>query len=290
MRSSGEAGYCGANSDPAVAAILAHLGEEPPLCTGKGAGTIFFSRCNLRCVYCQNHQISQGPIGRSISPETLADCILDLQHQGCSTIEPVSPSHHLPGFLEALAIAVDRGMHLPVVYNSNGYESLDTLALLEGVVDVYLPDMKYADDRMARAYSEVDEYVRVSSSAIRAMHAQVGNLVVDTEGRGVRGLILRHLVLPENVAGTDRVLRWIAENLPKTVTLSLMAQYAPLHKAHEFPPLHRRITSDEYDRAVDLAWEMGFENAFVQDLESPDLGVPDFSRQDPFVWERDCHG
>lgn len=273
-----------------MAAILAHLGEEPPICTGKGAGTIFFAGCNLRCVYCQNHQISQGPIGRSISPETLADSMLDLQQQGCSTIEPVFPSHHLLGFLEALAIAVEKGLQLPVVYNSNGYESLDTLALLEGVVDVYLPDMKYADDRMARAYSDVDEYVRVSSAAILAMHAQVGNLVVDTEGRGVRGLILRHLVLPDNLAGTEQVLRWIADNLPKTVTLSLMAQYAPLHRADEFPPLDRTITSDEYDRAVDLAWEMGFENAFVQDLASPDLGLPDFSREAPFVWERDSHG
>ena len=285
LRLEGETGYCGAASSPAVAAILPHFGEEPPLSVNGGAGTVFFSRCNLRCVYCQNHQISQGQIAQTVTPRALAERMLHLQELGCANVEPVSPSHHLPGLLEALAIAVEEGLRLPVVYNTNGYESLETLELLDGIVDIYLPDIKYASDDIARKYSDADDYVDTARAAILAMHSQVGNLVLDTTGRAVRGLILRHLVLPESLAGTEATLRWVSEHLPLTVTLSLMAQYAPLHKGKDFPPLHRKLTAEEYDRAVDLAWDLGFYNTFVQDLESPNTGAPDFTREEPFDWE-----
>jgi putative pyruvate formate lyase activating enzyme len=284
-RTKGESGYCGAGPEPSVAAALPHFGEEPPLTGSGGAGTIFFSRCNLRCLYCQNHQISQGNLGRVLSPDELALEILQLQKSGCSTIEPVSPTHHLPGLLNALAIAAEQGLDLPVVYNTNGYESVHTLELLDGIVDIYLPDLKYASNDEALKYSDATDYVEKARAAILKMHAQVGNLVVDVQGSGVRGMILRHLILPGDVSGTRQTLVWVRDNLPITVTLSLMAQYAPLHRGKDFPPLDRTITSKEYDRAVDAAWDLGFENAFIQEMDSPESGIPDFSLSEPFRWK-----
>jgi putative pyruvate formate lyase activating enzyme len=284
-RTAGERGYCGAGPEPSVAAALPHFGEEPPLTGSGGAGTIFFSHCNLRCLYCQNHQISQGNLGRVLSPDELAIEILRLQKSGCSTIEPVSPTHHLPGLLKALAIAAEQGLDLPVVYNTNGYESIQTLELLDGIVDIYLPDLKYASNDEALKYSDAMDYVEKARAAIIKMHAQVGNLVVDVQGGGVRGMILRHLILPGDVSGTRQTLVWMKDNLPITVTLSLMAQYAPLHRGKDFPPLDRTITSKEYDRAVDAAWDMGFENTFVQDMDSRESGIPDFGQNEPFRWK-----
>lgn len=284
-RNSGERGYCGAEDVPAVAAVLPHFGEEPPICGSGGAGTIFFSRCNLRCVYCQNHQISQGSVGSRTTPHGLAAKILKLQRQGCSTLEPVSPSHHLPALLEALALAAEGGLNLPLVYNTNAYETRDVLDLLDGIVDVYLPDLKYSDSDCARRYSDAEDYVVVARSAIQAMHSQVGNLVLDVTGRAVRGIILRHLVLPNDVAGTLRALEWIRDTLPITVTLSLMAQYSPQHRSSDFPQLSRKLTEQEYDEAITAAWEMGFENVFVQDMTSTDVGIPDFGEEAPFRWD-----
>ncbi len=284
-RPSGQRGYCGAGPGPEVASAVPHFGEEPPLTGEGGAGTIFFSRCNLRCVYCQNHQISQAGMGSLVAPEALAQNILRLQAQGCSTIEPVSPSHHLPGFLEALAIAADRGLKLPVVYNTNGYETADTLDTLDGIVDVYLPDLKYASEEDAATYSDAPDYVETARSAILKMYSQVGDLVLDDTGRAVRGLLLRHLILPGNISGTRETLAWIRENLPDSLTISLMAQYTPLHRASQYPMLSRRITEEEYMQVLDLAWDMGFENAFIQDLESQESGIPDFRNERPFTWE-----
>lgn len=268
-----------------MASVIPHFGEEPPLTGEGGAGTIFFSRCNLRCVYCQNHQISQAGIGSLVAPEALAQKILELQVQGCCSIEPVSPSHHLPGLLEALAIAADRGMDLPVVYNTNGYETAETLDILDGIADVYLPDLKYASEEEAVKYSDAPNYVETARSAILKMYSQVGDLSLDDTGRAVRGLILRHLVLPGNLSGTRETLAWIRESLPHSITVSLMAQYTPLHGASQYPTLNRRITEEEYERVIDLAWDMGFENAFIQDLKSQESGIPDFRNERPFTWE-----
>lgn len=280
-----ERGYCGAGPVPETASVLPHFGEEPPLCGEGGAGTIFFSRCNLRCVYCQNHQISQGGMGETIGPAELAEKMLELQRLGCSTVEPVSPSHHLPGFLDALAIATGKGLNLPIVYNTNGYERTETLELLDGIVDVYLPDLKYANAKSARELSEAPDYVDAARRAILQMFSQVGNLVVDTQGRAVRGLIVRHLILPNDAAGTDETLTWIADNLPITVTISLMSQFSPLHRSPHYPSVNRMLSADEYERAVDRAWDLGLENVFVQEMESTDVGVPDFTKTDPFDWD-----
>jgi putative pyruvate formate lyase activating enzyme len=284
-RTAGERGYCGAGPESSVAVVLPHFGEEPPITGPGGAGTIFFGRCNLRCIYCQNHQISQGDLGRVLSPDELALEILRLQKIGCSTIEPVSPTHHLPGLLKALAIAAEQGLVLPVVYNTNGYESVQTLELLDGIVDIYLPDLKYASNDEALKYSDVPDYVEKARAAILKMHAQVGNLAVDVQGRALRGMILRHLVLPGEISGTRETLVWVRDNLPITVTLSLMAQYTPLHRGKHFPLLDRTITCQEYDRAVEKAWELGFENTFVQEMDSQEAGIPDFGLSEPFRWE-----
>lgn len=280
----GERGYCGAGPEPTVAAVVPHFGEEPPICGTGGAGTIFFCRCNLRCVYCQNHQISQEDTGSPMPPRELSAAMLRLQAQGCSTIEPVSPSHHLPGLLEALAMAADEGLRLPVVYNSNGYESQEVIDLLDGVVDVYVPDIKYADANASRRYSDVADYPEVARNAVLKMHAQAGKLVLGLDGIATRGIIVRLLVLPDDAAGTEETLLWIHEHLPLTTTISLMAQYSPLHRGGDFPPLDRPITREEYDRAVDFAWNLGFEEVFVQEMDARNVGVPDFRVDKPFVW------
>ena len=249
-----------------------------------GAGTVFFSGCNMRCVYCQNYQISQGGMGNPMSPRRLAQEMLGLQEQGRHNVEPVSPSHHLPGLLEALSQAVENGLRLPVVYNTNGYESPETLELLDGIVDVYLPDLKYASAAEASLYSAAPDYVDTARAAILKMYSQVGNLVLDLEGRAERGLIIRHLVLPENIAGTHDTLLWLRDNLPRDITLSLMAQYIPLHKSNEFPLLNKVITTDEYEEVIDCAWSLGFENVFIQQMSSREVGAPDFGLDQPFNW------
>jgi putative pyruvate formate lyase activating enzyme len=213
--------------------------------------------------------------------------MLALQAAGCSNIEPVSPSHHLPGLLEALALAREEGLTLPVVYNSNGYESLETLQLLDGIVDVYLPDLKYASNETARRYSDAADYVETAREAVLAMHRQVGNVVVDMHGRAVRGLIIRHLVLPGNAAGSEETLVWIGEHMPRTITISLMAQYSPLYRSNQHPEINRRLSEAEYEQVVDLAWQMGFEKVFVQDLASQGHGIPDFEQETPFDWHRE---
>lgn len=283
-RLDGERGYCGGGPVSRIAGALPHFGEEPPLSGVGGAGTVFFSRCNLRCVYCQNHQISQGRTGAEIEPILLADRLIDLQNMGCGNIEPVSAAHYLPWLLEAVAIATGRGLSLPLVYNTNGYEALHTVDLLEGVIDVYLPDIKYASDEHAQNYSDGVGYVETARAAILKMQSQVGDLRMDDAGRATGGLILRHLVLPEDISGTADTLFWIAENLPDSITLSIMAQYSPLHRAKWRPPLNRCVTEAEYDRALDLAWDLGLENVYIQEYTARDCGIPDFSKDTPFAW------
>ncbi len=283
-RMAGERGYCGAGSLPAVSSIVKHFGEEPPLVGKRGAGTIFLAYCNLRCVYCQNYQISRGLIKEEYSIERLASEIVGLQSQGALNIEPVSPTHQAHLFLEAFGLAVANGVNLPLVYNCGGYESLDVIKSLNGIVDIYLPDLKYADNSAAAKYSDCPDYVEHARAAIEEMYSQAGDLKMDAEGNALRGLIIRHLVLPNDISGSIDTLRWIKANLSVNVTISLMAQYSPQYEARRFNELNRRINRAEYDRAVDLCWELGFENVFIQDFQSQDLGLPDFSEDEPFRW------
>jgi putative pyruvate formate lyase activating enzyme len=286
-RNSRRFGWCGAGRDPSVAAVVPHFGEEPPLVGRGGAGTIFFTHCNMACVYCQNHQISGGLLDSPTTPAKLARGMLKLQESGCSTLEAVSPTHHLAGLLEALALARDEGLDLPFVYNTNGYETSATLDLLDGVVDVYLPDLKYASNEAAAKFSDCPDYVEIARAAVLRMRRQVGDLIVDTGGCAKRGLIIRHLVLPEGISGAQETLWWMFDHVPKTVTLSLMAQYVPMREAFGYPPLDRPITEREYDEVLDLAVNLGFTNVFIQDPASRSIGVPDFSRPQPFDW-RQC--
>lgn len=234
-----------------------HHGEERPLVGRFGSGTIFFSWCNLRCVFCQNWDISQRGEGREVSSEELAAMMLDLQNQGCHNINFVTSSHVTGQILAALVIAAGEGLRLPLVFNTGGYDSPGALALLDGIADIYMPDMKFADSDTAREYLGVDDYAKVNRTAVKEMHRQVGDLVLDEHGIARRGLLIRHLVLPGNLAGTDRILAFIAREISPDTWLNLMDQYRPCYRAEEYPPLARRPTRTEYRAARDLATEYG---------------------------------
>ena len=280
-RACGQLGRCRAPAEIAVAKALAHFGEEPVLSGTRGAGTIFFSHCHLACCFCQNYQISQEGLGELLSVEALAQKMLSLQETGCHNISLVSPTHFLPHIVAALCIAAAEGLSLPLVYNSNGYESVETLQLLSGIVDIYLPDAKYGNDTLAKKYSQAKDYASINMAALREMFSQVGPLVLDEHGIAVRGLIIRHLVLPENTAGTEEVLKGIKSFLGTDVHISLMCQYLPVHKAGMHPEIDRRTTAAEYDHAVESLTALGFENGWVQEHEEIDGEfLPDFEKGD----------
>ena len=234
-----------------------HHGEEDPLRGWSGSGTIFFSWCSLRCVFCLNWEISQKGIGREVEPEELAGMMLALQAEGCHNINLVTPSHVVAQILAAVAIAARRGLRLPLVYNTGGYDSPEALALLDGVIDIYMPDMKYGDSETARQHSKVRSYWEVNQAAVREMHRQAGDLQIDEEGLARRGLLVRHLVLPGDLANTESVLAFLATGISRNTYLNLMDQYFPCYRAWDYPPLDRPITSDEYERAVALADKYG---------------------------------
>ncbi len=234
-----------------------HFGEEDPLRGSRGSGTIFFSWCNLRCVFCQNWEISHQGTGRELSAHELATMMLVLQSWGCHNINLVSPSHVVAQIIEAVQIAAEQGLRLPLVYNTGGYDSPEALALLDGIIDIYMPDMKYGDSTIARQYSRIQNYVEINQAAVREMHRQVGDLVLDECGIAQRGLLVRHLVLPENLAGTDQVLAFLASEISPDTYLNLMDQYRPCYRAGEYPQLDRCITPAEYAQAMNWAREYG---------------------------------
>jgi len=283
-RRRGEVGFCRATDEIQIAHVGLHFGEEPPISGSRGSGTIFFTHCNARCVYCQNYQISQQPEQiptRILSAAQLADEMLLLERAGAHNVNLISPTHVAAGVAEALFAARERGLSIPVVYNSNGYDAVPTLRCLEGLIDVYLPDIKYSQDAAAMNYSGVQRYVAANRRAIGEMYRQVGNLVLDEHGIARRGLLVRHLVLPGGQAGSRDSLRFL-RSLSPDVTVSIMAQYTPQHRAAEFPPLERRISAAEYEQVVDCALALGLEQCFVQELECSDAMVPDFRKASPF--------
>jgi putative pyruvate formate lyase activating enzyme len=252
-RESSEGARCRTGEWAVVSSAGPHFGEEDPLVGTGGSGTIFFSWCNLRCQFCQNAEISQLGYGQEVEPEELARMMLSLQGQGCHNINFVSPSHVVPQILAGLLLAAKAGLRLPLVYNTGGYDSLRTLALLDGVVDIYMPDMKYADADVARRYSQVSDYPAVNQAAVKEMHRQVGDLSTDDRGVAQRGLLVRHLVLPEGRAGTTEVVRFLRDEISQNTYINVMAQYRPCYRAHELPPLDRAVTRQEVARAVELA-------------------------------------
>ncbi len=286
-RLDGKSGRCHSTDSPIVASVCDHHGEEPVLSGSRGSGTIFFGNCNLMCCYCQNHQISQNhkqQKANETSCRSLAQHMLRLQNEtGCHNINFVSPSHFVPQILKALLEAIPLGLKIPLVYNTNAYDSPETLKELDGVIDIYLPDIKYADDKWAKKFSKAKDYVFHSRNAIREMQRQVGDLQTDENGIAIKGLIVRHLILPGNIADSRESLNWLAREVSPNVTISLMSQYHPTHKAHKHNPLARRITPAEYDEAIEAMQEAGLENGWTQDMASHQHYLPDFERENhPF--------
>jgi len=256
-RLAGKIGACHLGARAKVSSFSPHLGEENPLRGWNGSGTIFFTRCNLRCQYCQNYDISQSDDGEEVEPEDIAVMMLDLQARGCHNINFVSPSHVVPQILASILVAVKAGLHLPLVYNTGGYDSLAMLQLLEGVIDIYMPDMKYADAKIGHKYSKVPDYPVRNQAAVREMHRQVGDLRIDQHGLAYRGLLVRHLILPNNLAGTGAVVKFLASEISKDTYLNLMDQYRPAYRARQYPELDRPIISKEYLEAIELARNAG---------------------------------
>ena len=255
-RLQGATGVCGVGSEAVVSSYGPHFGEEAPLVGVGGSGTIFLARCNLQCVFCQNFEISQRGDGEVVSPPRMAAMMLELQRLGCHNINFVTPTHQVFQILRALPIAIEGGLNLPLVYNCGGYESLQALRVLDGIVDIYMPDFKYTDAETAKRYSGVENYPGVAKAALCEMHRQVGDLTVDGRGVARRGLLVRHLVLPSDLAGTAEAVAFLAQLSPLTY-LNIMGQYRPCYRAREHPPLARRPYSDEMERAFRLARAAG---------------------------------
>lgn len=287
-RPAGEKGFCQAGNELVISSHHPHFGEEPPLVGKGGSGTVFFSHCGLRCVFCINYEISLLGQGRNRGIDDLADMMLDLQERGCHNLNVVTPTHYSAHIVLALDRAVPKGLRLPLVYNTCGWENMEILALLNGVVDIYLADFKYACGTMAAQYSNcvppdpkyleseagerytsTEIYPQVTQAALLEMNRQVGVARSGEDGLLQRGLIIRHLVMPNDVGSTAEVLRWIAKNLPKDTYVNLMSQYTPTYRAHEFPDIARRITREEYDDAVGVANAEGLTNVEIQGYRSP---------------------
>ena len=249
--------YCRTGRSARVANSFAHHGEEACLRGWRGSGTIFFSRCNLRCVFCQNYDISWEGHGRPVAPEALAEIMLTLEEKGCHNLNFVTPSHVVAQILEALCLAVERGLRLPIVYNTGGYDSLETLRLLDGVVDVYMPDFKFWDPQVSKELANADDYRDVACRAIAEMHRQVGDLVIDRQGLARRGLLVRHLVMPGGQAGTRDVMHFLAQEISPHTFVNIMAQYRPAGRAHEHASINRSVTLDEFSEAVAVAHDEG---------------------------------
>ncbi len=263
-RVEGEIGFCGVGNRALLSSANLHHGEEPPISGFRGSGTIFFSGCNLCCVFCQNYPISQMRHGRPVSTAELAEAMLSLQERGAHNINLVTPSHMTWLFLEALAVAVAAGLKVPIVYNSSGYDGIEALQLLDGIIDIYMPDLKYSSNDAAQRCSSAENYWEVATAALKEMLRQVGHLELDPEGVATRGMMIRHLVLPGDLSGTEKALTFIAEDLGAQTYVSLMRQYFPANRAPGIPPLDRQLTSDEFEHAVEILHRLGLENGWVQ--------------------------
>ncbi len=263
-RLSGEMGHCRSTTELVVSSITLHHGEEPPISGYRGSGTIFLTNCNLRCLYCQNYPISQLGSGNTLTVEEVVQGMLLLQGRGAHNINWVTPSHMAPVLMEALLTARKQGMNLPVVYNSGGYDAVEMLRLWDGIIDIYMPDMKYANSRIARKFSGIPDYPRHNQAAILEMHRQVGDLQITDDGVAVRGLLVRHLVLPHNLSGTEQVLKFLAEQVSADTYVSLMRQYFPAFHAVKIRQLERPLTNAEYESAVEMLDKLGMEAGWVQ--------------------------
>ncbi len=261
-RNKGETGYCKSDRYLMVSSVHPHYGEEAVLVGTYGSGTIFLTNCNLGCIYCQNYDISHLGYGQRVTEEELAQSMLSLQKRGCHNINFVTPTHFTPQIVKALKIAIENGLHIPLVYNCGGYESKSTIALLDGIMDIYMPDIKYGDEESAKKYSNAPDYFAVCKEAVKEMHRQVCDLTVDERGIAVRGLLIRHLVLPNGLVGSAEVFKFIATELSKESYVNIMLQYRPMYRAYEYKELNREIKMSEYREALDSAKEWGLHRGF----------------------------
>ena len=280
-RTRGQQGYCRLPASVMLDCAQAHHGEEPPLSGTSGAGTIFFSSCNLGCIYCQNYQISHQACGRELDALALAEVMLDLQKRGCHNVEPVTPTPQMPLIMEALFDARERGLQIPFVYNCGGYEDPQIIRMLDKMVDIYLPDFKYGLEEDGVNFSAAPEYPRFAVDSLQEMVRQVGAELVMENGIAQKGVIVRHLVLPGRLENSRAVFRLIKKEISTSVPISLMSQYTPTARVRNHPELGRRITEREYNEILDFALDLGFENLFVQEVSATNL-APDFDRENPF--------
>ncbi|MGB9561261.1 MAG: radical SAM protein [bacterium] len=265
-RVEGELGHCRTGIKPVVSSYNLHFGEEPPISGENGSGTIFFTYCNLNCIYCQNYPISQLGVGEEVSLNELVGMMLQLQSRGAHNINFVTPSHITIQVIKAVSLARAKGLKIPIVYNTSGYDSLFQLKLLEGTVDIYLADMRYSDNRVAKRYSGVDDYVEVNRKAIKEMHRQVGDLKLDENGIAYKGLLIRHLILPNNLSGSKEIFEFIAKEISRDTYISLMSQYFPAYKAPYDSMINRRITKEEYEKAKEFMFQFGLHNGWLQEI------------------------
>jgi putative pyruvate formate lyase activating enzyme len=263
-RSEGETGDCHSTDEVIISSVMPHYGEEPPLVGTHGSGTIFFTNCNLSCEFCQNYDISHLGIGEKVSIEDLARSMLKLQEGGCHNINFVTPTHFTPQIVDALILAIEKGMELPIVYNCGGYESVETLKLLEDIIDIYMPDIKYSVDENALKFSGIQNYWDVVTRALKEMHRQVGDLKISKRGIAQRGLLIRHLVLPNDTAGSKKVIDFIADEISTNSYLNIMDQYRPVYNANKYEKLNRKITPSEYKEVVDYAFSKGLRRGFEE--------------------------
>ncbi len=261
-RIQGELGYCKAGSELMVSSVSPHFGEEAPLVGYRGSGTIFLTHCNLRCVFCQNDDISHGGRGEKASLSQMASYMIRLKELGCHNINFVTPTHYTPQIVASLPEAIGLGLNLPLVYNCSGYESLEVIKLLDGIIDIYMPDAKYAGEEPARRFSNAPDYPHVLREVLKEMHRQVGDLQMDQNGIAQRGLLIRHLVMPEDLAGTEDLMKFIVGEISRDSYVNIMQQYRPQHKSFDYPELRRRITHGEYLDAVKAARRFGLHRGF----------------------------
>lgn len=273
-----EKGRCRASGNIKVALASLHYYEEPCISGKNGSGTIFFSNCNLSCKYCQNYKISQDGFGKEITTKRLAEIMINLQEKKANNINLVTPTIYVPLIIESIKIAKDNGLKIPIIYNSSGYENVETLKLLNGYIDIYLPDFKYGDNETAKKYSLINNYFDFAKESILEMYRQVGSPILDNNGIIQKGLIIRHLILPNNVENSIKVLEFINENLPKDVYISIMAQYFPTYKAKLDETINRKITKEELEVVENKMYDLGFENGYIQELgEHEEEYVPEFN-------------
>ena len=280
-RLAGQTGYCGANDQIVVARAALHMWEEPCISGNVGSGTVFFGGCNLKCVFCQNHSIAIGDCGKEIPLFRLVEIFLELQAKGAANINLVTPTHYIPQIRDALLLAKEQGLSIPIVYNSGGYESAEALRLLKGLVDIYLPDFKSVSPQLSRHYSHAIDYFEQASFALAEMYAQVGTPLFDDQtGMMKHGMIVRHLLLPGQTKDSKKVLRYLHETYGNNIYISIMNQYTPLPQVAAIPELNRKVTSEEYDRVVNFALRLGIENAFIQEGETAEESfIPPFDME-----------